>query len=98
MLCRIRSVYDSVALTIEHVAFEERALGVADKIMRHPFVASEICALQLSVRRDHAGELVAVEFMAVLIPEQLLAGEPHAIQRADTDPASELPYLVFVIV
>ena len=79
-----------------HVRFLERAFGVADGVVRHPFVGEEIGAFQLTFWGYHPGEHVGVEFVANTVPEEFLAGVNETVDITDTNPTTQMPELLLV--
>ena len=79
-----------------HIRLFERAFRVADRVVGHPFIGEEIGSFNLAFRCHHSGEHIRVEFVAISVPEEFLAGVNKAIDITDTDTSPQMPEFLLV--
>lgn len=80
-------------ILLVYVRLHERAFTVADIVLRHALVTSEVATLHLPFRSDEMAWLIGVELMRVLIPEKLLTIIAHTVYCAYPHVANEMPQL-----
>ena len=80
-----------ILVLASHILCHKGALGVADSIETHLFVAAEIRALKGTFGRSHLREHIRIEFMPKTVPKEFLALIYQTIDIPDTYTTAQMP-------